>query len=408
MSDATRERAARERCPPRAPNATPLYCFAVPDTRRRLFVIVATIAVLGAALAYAWSVVRRLHALDARTAPVALAGPGVDSLPGVLARATGWVNGPAPTRAALAGQPVAALLWCDTDPRGLSALETAEGWRVAYERLGLRVIGIHEPAFAFAADSAVAARAARRVGAGFPIALDPSGELRRALGAGDDLPLAVVADTSGRLIWRGAGLARLAGADPVLRDLVARLHPERQLPATRVGAAPPGDDPVGEPRMVYLGSARVLEGPLKGAAIGRAQPFTAQFRFQVEGRSLVPYPVGWWTPTADGLTASRGGADNFVALRCDGATIYAVASPPPGGRARLWILRDEAWLQAGALGADARVDATGASYVDITEPRLYELARGGGDHVLKLSPDERGLTLHALVIVPDASTNAAR
>lgn len=387
---------------------SPLYCSAVSDSRRRLLVILATVAVLALAIGFAWQVARRLRALDARTAPSAGSVPAGGSLFDALGSAPVWVNGPAPNRTSLHGRPVVALLWCDTDPVGLAALERAETWRIAYERFGLRVIGIHEPAFAFAADSATPARAARRAGARFPIALDPAGALRRGLGAGDDLPLVVVADTSGRVIWRGAGLARLAAADPVLRDLLEGLHPERRFPAAELQTGSPVADAEAAARVVYLGSPRVLEGPLKGAAIGKPQPFTAQFRFQVEGRPFVPYPVGWWTPTADGLTASRGGADNYVALRCAGAAIYVVASPPEGRSARLWILRDEAWLPAAALGEDARLDAGGASYVDVTEPRLYAVARGGGGHVIKLSPEERGLTLHALVVVANAAAAAAR
>ena len=389
-------------------SVSPLYYSPVSDSRRRLLVILGTIAVLALAIGSAWQVVRRLSMLDARTAPPAKSVPVGGSLLDALGSARVWVNRPAPRPASLEGRPVLALLWCDTDPAGLAALERVEASRVAYERFGLRVIGIHEPAFAFAADSATPARAARRADARFPIALDPAGELRRALGAGDDLPVIVVSDTSGRVIWRGAGLARVAAADPVVRDLLEQLHPERRFPAAGVRSLPPGANAEDAARVVYLGSPRVLEGPLKGATLGRAQPFTAQFRFQVEGRPFVPYPVGWWTPTADGLTASRGGADNFLALRCSGEAIYVVASPPEGRSARLWILRDEAWLPADALGEDARLDAGGASYVDITESRLYAVARGGGGHVIKLSPDERGLTLHALVVVPNAAAAVAR
>jgi hypothetical protein len=70
------------------------------------------------------------------------------------------------------------------------------------------------------------------------------------------------------------------------------------------------------------------------------------------------------------------------------------------------VLRDEAWLPAAALGADAHLESNGASYVDVDEPRLYELARGGGEHVVKLSPEAAGITLHALVVDPAAGATS--
>ncbi|MBI1796614.1 MAG: hypothetical protein HYR74_06130, partial [Candidatus Eisenbacteria bacterium] len=99
--------------------------------------------------------------------------------------------------------------------------------------------------------------------------------------------------------------------------------------------------------------------------------------------------------------AGRGGAETFVALRYDAGALWAVMSPPRDQPARVWILRDEQWPARETLGDDARQDSRGAAYVDVTEPRLYAIARATpGQHVVKLSPDARGLTIHALVLEP--------
>ena len=79
-----------------------------------------------------------------------------------------------------------------------------------------------------------------------------------------------------------------------------------------------------------------------------------------------------------------------------------IASPPASGSARLWVLLDERWLDPGTLGADARIDPAGASYIEVDEPRLYAVTSAGGRHVLKLSPDAAGLTLHAVTLESDA------
>jgi hypothetical protein len=249
-----------------------------------------------------------------------------------LGLAEGWVDGSAADVAALGGAPVVIVVWSDADPASLRALGVADGWRQAGERWGLHVIGVHAPGYSFSTDSAVVGRAARRAGAWFPIALDPAGEMRRALGAPDRLPVIVMVDREGHVAGRIAGTPSVEGVARWIRAQLVALHPEQAFPLLGAGATTPAGDP---PRIIELGSGRVREGPLVGAAPGKAHAFTAEFRYQVEGKDDVPYPVGWWTPEADGLTAARGGADNLVALRYAGGALYAVISPPPGHRARL-------------------------------------------------------------------------
>jgi hypothetical protein len=340
---------------------------------------------------------------------------GAEHLPGgtlkaALELASAWVNGSTTgtsgrARTADAGAPRAtlAVLWCDTDPDGLAALSRAEELREAYEPDGVRVIAIHAPDFSFATDTAVVARAARRAGARLEIALDPDGRVREKLGMTGAHQGAVLADSSGATLLATRSLDGVHRADLALREMLSR---SGLAPASNVDvAAALAPFAIGEP--IYLGVGRVSKGPLATASAGRATPFAAPFRFEVEGEALVPYPVGWWTPSADGVTASHGGAASFVALRYESAALAAVISPPRGGSTRVWILCDEHWLPAARLGTDARLDSRGASYVDANEPRLYEIVRWPGRHVIKLSPDAAGVTLHALVIEAHGSDPAS-
>jgi hypothetical protein len=74
----------------------------------------------------------------------------------------------------------------------------------------------------------------------------------------------------------------------------------------------------------------------------------------------------------------------------------------------MWILRDEKWLPPEALGADARLDGRGASYVLVSEPRLYALTReDSGAHLVKLSPEAPGAIVYALTFEPFAPAGAA-
>lgn len=306
-----------------------------------------------------------------------------------------WLGGGPLTADSLAGHPLVFVVWSDTDPRSLALLPVADGWQRAYGRYGLRVVGVHTPDFSFAADPAVAEDVRRRLGLTFPIVVDPGYAIERSLET-TERPALVVADGRGnvRLV---AGPKGTAEVDRMLRDLVRAANPKTVFPDGPGGWTGP---PVSElnPKFVFLGTARASAGPLADATPGRAQTFTAQFRFQEEGDPFVPYPVGRWTPSAEGLTAERGGAAEFVALRTEGGTVDVVVGPPPGGKpARVWVLGDEEWLAPGRRGEDVRVDARGATYLDVDAPRLYSLARGPV-RVLKLSPDMPGVTFYCFTI----------
>jgi hypothetical protein len=298
---------------------------------------------------------------------------------------------------------VVLAVFSDTDPGALEALPRIERWHEAYARFGVRVIGVHAPEYAFATSPGVVERLHERLGLAFPIVEDPALQVLGALGSNSSGVQIVLADATGRvrsICAAGDPAHDVAALELELRGLLREQFPERGFPGD-AGGGPPDPCTPSSLRTLRLGSSSVTEGPLRDAAPGRSQPFTAQFRFEVEGTPFVPYPVGWWIPRPQGIEAALGGAAQFLAIRYDAPRVAVVASPPARGSSRLWILRDEAWLSADALGADARLDSRGASYVEVDEPRLYFVARGGGEHVLKLSPEVTGLTLHALTFIPD-------
>lgn len=299
------------------------------------------------------------------------------------------------TADSLAGHPVVLVVWSDTDPRSLDLLPVADGWRRAYGRYGLRVIGVHTPDFSFAADPATAEGVRRRLALTFPIVVDPAYAIERALGT-SGRPAVVVADDSGR-VRLTAGADGIDAVDRLLRELVRESNPETVFPDGPGGW--PGPSPIGtEAKFVFLGTARVEGGPLANATPGRARTFTAQFRYQEQGEPLVPYPVGRWTPSSEGLTSERGGAAEFVAMRTDGGPVDVVVGPPADGKpARVWVLGDEEWLAPELRGDDVRVDARGATYIEVSAPRLYGLARGPV-RVLKLSPELPGITFYCFAV----------
>jgi hypothetical protein len=349
---------------------------------RRALAILAAVGFVSAAGLLSWRLAPRL--LPGLRPPPAVAV----RLPSLEGLAAWWNGGPFPDDS-LRGAPVVLLLWSDADPRAEAALGAMQAWHAAYAPLGAHVLAVHEPEYAYAADTAVTGRLVRHWRLGLPVGDDPSGRLAARLGGATDGPQLVVADEHGVVVVDT--VAALAPGDAALRAWARRARPAEDVPPP---LATPELPPV---RVVGLGAGEPREGPLAGLAAGHEEVFTAEFRYQQVGRPFVPFPVGGWRVGAEGLEATRGGAANFVAIRYSASRVGVVVSPPPGARARLWVLLDDHWPAADRRGADVSAGTGGAAFVSVSAPGLYWIEQGRGERVLQLSPDQRGLELHALV-----------
>jgi hypothetical protein len=347
---------------------------------RSLAVILAALALLAASVTV-WLAPRWLPGLRAPR-------PEARALPS-LAAVAAWRNSAPLGPDSLKGRPVALLLWSDTDPRATAALAVAEAWHRAYAPLGIRVIAVHEPEYAFAADTSVAAGIARQLALTLPFADDVSGFVEAGSGGTVEGPHLIVADEGGRIVVDTVGV--LAPGSLALAAAALRMRPGIP-PPPEMDATLPADV-----REVQLGAGRVESGPLRELPANRDQVFTAEFRYQESGTEWVPYPVGGWRTGSEGLTATRGGAANFLAIRYSAGRAGVVVTPPAGGSARFWILRDDRWPRLEERGEDVETDSRGAVSILVTRPRIYWIDRGEGERVLKISPDTPGATVNAFV-----------
>lgn len=305
-----------------------------------------------------------------------------------LALLTLWVSGEAPSESAVSGRPLLFLLFDDTDPAAVPALLAAERWHRAFAPHAC-VIAVQVPGYSFAADTAVAASLARRLSLTLPVATDAAMRLTTTLAARRDPPAFVLFDARGRAV--ALPDPSLTEVELALREALAEVHaPIVPSPFAALAELP-------RSRRIELGAGRVAAGPLARRRAGEEPFFSAQFRYQEQGRPGIPQPVGPWRIGADGITALRGGPAQFVAIRYSSGRVGVVLSPPPQGESRVWVLRDEAWPGEAVRGRDLTTDATGAVFVEVREPRLFWIDRGGGERTIKLSPERPGVTLHAFV-----------
>lgn len=337
-----------------------------------------------------------------------------------LDRAVAWLRGAALAPDDVRDRPLVMVVFTRTHPLARDFLRAAQVWHEAYGRLGLTVVGVHRPHLACDSDTIGLARDLARWGVTFPVAVDPEDRVARVglRGASEERPMATPPPfcylwigTPGKAVaWRSearfvSGNSTMREAEAAVQDLIA--HGPRPRDGRRGFGIPPVVDFDGRQGLLFPlepDGSGTREGPLADAPLDLARTYTTQFRYQEEGPFQMPIPVGRWILRRDGLEAARGGAAQFATFRyyagspgAGGAGV--VASPPPDGPARLWILRDDGWPPADALGEDARREPDGSAYVEVTEPRLYRVLRGGGRHVLRLSPERAGMTLHAIAVV---------
>jgi hypothetical protein len=90
-------------------------------------------------------------------------------------------------------------------------------WHARYASEGLRVVGVHSPGYSFGRDRDTVARAAERLGIGFPVLLDPNFELWRTYG-NKGWPGRYLFDRTGRLAWVHYGEGDYEEAERVIGE----------------------------------------------------------------------------------------------------------------------------------------------------------------------------------------------
>ncbi|HZU62090.1 MAG TPA: cytochrome c biogenesis protein CcdA, partial [Novosphingobium sp.] len=115
--------------------------------------------------------------LAAPPPPPATATP-LAALPGAVA----WINSPPLGAQALKGHVVLVDFWTYSCINCLRTLPYMRAWAEKYRAAGLVVIGVHAPEFAFEKDLGNVRAAVRRLGIGFPVAVDNNYALWQAFG----------------------------------------------------------------------------------------------------------------------------------------------------------------------------------------------------------------------------------
>ena len=238
-----------------------------------------------------------------------------------------WQNTPGDeplTIKGLRGKVVLVDFWAYSCINCQREIAHVDAWYATYHTLGLEVVGVHTPEYAFEHDPANVAAGAKRLGIRYPIAIDDKDATWNAY-HNYSWPAAYLIDAKGVVRHVSIGEGRYGDEEALIRQLLAKADPGVSLPkATDV----PDDSPTNphQTAETYLGTERVqgYAGPTSytNGTHSFSMPKTVpDDRYGLDGT---------WTLTDEEITAGAGAS---VTLNYDASKVYLDV----GGTGRLTV-----------------------------------------------------------------------
>jgi hypothetical protein len=119
--------------------------------------------------------------------------------------------------------------WDSARVNSLRTMPYVKGWHARYGDSGLRVIGVHTPAYSFGRDPDVVARAVERLDVPYAVALDPDYAVWREYG-NRGWPARYLFDRRGLLRHFHYGEGEYAETELAIHEVLREIDPELELP----------------------------------------------------------------------------------------------------------------------------------------------------------------------------------
>ncbi|RKN48600.1 redoxin family protein [Micromonospora endolithica] len=286
---------------------------------------------------------------------------------------TRWVNSPPLTPEDLRGRVVLVDIWEYTCVNWIRTAPYVRAWHRDYADLGLTVVGVHAPEFAFGRDPGNVDRAVREHRLAHPVAVDDDFTFWRALG-NDAWPAKYLFDADGQLVDRWVGEGDYEQVESEIRRLIEVRAPGTRLPP--VSAEVTAFARTGQPTYVGITPETYL-----GADRGRPGSFGV---------------TGDWRSAGEYVELVAGGGE--LALPFEAGEVNLVLDPGPAGLAAVRVLLDGEPI-GDARGADVHPD--GVALFD--RPAMFRLVAGASRtdrHLLTLVADRPGLRAYVFTFGP--------
>ncbi|MGH9470126.1 MAG: redoxin domain-containing protein [Terriglobia bacterium] len=319
-----------------------------------------------------------------------------------------WINSPPLTMASLRGKVVLIDFWEYTCINCIRTFADNKKWYSRYHRDGFEIIGVHDPEFDIAYRVSNVRAAVKRFGLPYPVVVDDKFEIWNSYHS-DSWPNRFLIDSKGVIRFHRVGEGGDAAFERAIRMLLQEAHPGLKFPANETIApdqdafAPACGVPTAE---MYVGDwygrgiLENREGYHDGRAIDYRLPASVG-----DGRVALG---GRWQTEKSGMTyRGKKGTSGELMICYHARELYSVMNVAHGHPSRLYITQDGKDLTQENKGVDVRFDASGHSYLEIREPRMYYLVQNPafGAHTVTLKPAASGITVNSFTFGNNCQTD---
>jgi thiol-disulfide isomerase/thioredoxin len=296
-----------------------------------------------------------------------------------------WINSPL-TLSGLRGK-VVLIDWEYTCINCIRTFPYLRRWNRLYAPLGLVVIGVHTPEFAFAKNPQRVADAVKRFGFTFPVVIDCDSRIWKAF-HNDAWPANYLIDKDGHLEYSHAGEGEYIQFERLVQRLLQQANPKLDFSAPRYNPPPdaPGlsgacRQPTPETDLGFLRSDRLANSE-------GYQQLTAASYQPVARLPLGQFDIsGQWLAMPENIKHVGLSRDyDHLRLHYRGKAVYLVAGSDDGSTGSVLLSQDGKPLAMGSRGVDVKAAADGQTYLSLGGKRMYYVVENPqfGEHVLDL------------------------
>jgi thiol-disulfide isomerase/thioredoxin len=312
-------------------------------------------------------------------------------------RVEGWLN-LASTEGSLAhwaGHVILLDFWEATCSHCRRMLPVLIDWHTRYGPLGLVVVGIHSPEYAFGQDPQQVAETVRGLGLPYPVALDSQRHTWEVYG-NRAWPTQYLIDAQGRVRAYHVGEGDIEALEACLIDLLAERDPVLAgLPRPEIPAEPPPSPAT--PEVIFGWLSRQLANAA-GRRLGERSVYALPGATPPQtGQAVL---VGPWIRQEE-CVVSAGSPQTPAELMVpyEGASVVAVLGASlDQGAVTVQVRLDGAPLPEAVWGRDITASGSGAAQVTVSGYRLVHLVEAptSGVHRLSLVCETPGTAIYSL------------
>ena len=309
-------------------------------------------------------------------------GPLAASPSGISA----WINSDPLTLEQLRGKVVLVDFWTYTCVNCIRTFPYLKLWHSRYADDGLVILGIHTPEFEFEKNYTNVLEATEQNGIAWPVAMDNDFATWKSYN-NRYWPAKYLIDRDGVIRYTHFGEGKYAETEEEIRALLAEagadlsddleLPEDQKLDPTFLGTI--GAEVTPE---LYAGYNRNVLSIMSGIF-----PYVSQETYYLSADSvgvftapeeLDPHQIffhGTWEVSEEHVRHARRtqNFDDYLALQYSAKSVNAVLTATSSEPYQVRITLDGQYLTEENRGADIQFDADGRSYIQVDQPRLYEI-----------------------------------